>query len=362
MVMFEEPLFRYLSGPQVIHSALLNEVLPAEQTVDVALLNGAVVSLGPLVDVFTSSPRFPLPQKRNDNLPKEFLISSVCGHGLFFLLIVLLLQLRFESSRFDQTAEDIPVVMTFGLVQKPSQSKLNLPQKERQILPEAQKTEQLLPQLPKNYVLDVPESPVDTKALPEPKRDETKNRPQKVTLTQENSSAAKGSQKISQEDLLKRAERESRSIGSKEQVGQHAPSTQKGSAAHAFDVPLPESPFESSLPEAPPGLSPAGEMTGTAVSSQAVDAYRLAALRHMRQHWRMTMGKHFDPRLKVRLGFDVNSLGRIIGPVHVLKSSGESAFDDEAIEGVKAASPFPDLPKGFGKTKLILDLEPQESQ
>ena len=80
----------------------------------------------------------------------------------------------------------------------------------------------------------------------------------------------------------------------------------------------------------------------------------------MKKHWSLPDVLSFESRLEVVLGFDINTAGKIMGRVRVVRGSGNARFDEEAMKALEAAGPFPDLPKEMGsKLTLRMKFSPQ---
>jgi TonB family protein len=226
---------------------------------------------------------------------------------------------------------------------------------------EAQKTIQQLPQLPKSLTIDAATpAPVDNSMAqpdvaaqtPAPTAVPTVVETPKVVSTpvptkvpvveQVDPNAAK---KMKLEELAKRLEKEQRAVGAKERQG-----TDKKTNNEVFKRPsdIPINPLGRDIPKAPAALSQSGSLQGKA-GAQVKSEYAIAAAMHMRRRWSLPDVMSFEPKLEVVLGFEINGFGKIVGRVRVVKGSGNSRFDEEAMKALEAAGPFPDLPKEMGQ-------------
>ncbi len=235
---------------------------------------------------------------------------------------------------------------------------------------EATKTLQLLPQLPKLLTVDAATpAPVDNSmtmpnsvsATPAPTAVPTVTAPPKVAATptpgptvQQIDPAA--TKKLKLEELAKRLEKEQRAVGAKEKAGVQKPSP-NDTFKRPSDIPI--SPLGKDIPKAPTALTQAGMLTGK-ISPQVKSEYAQAAASHMKKHWSLPDVLSFESRLEVVLGFDINTAGKIMGRVRVVRGSGNARFDEEAMKALEAAGPFPDLPKEMGsKLTLRMKFSPQ---
>ena len=93
---------------------------------------------------------------------------------------------------------------------------------------------------------------------------------------------------------------------------------------------------------------------GNAAEMTAFQAYASRLPDFIRPHWRLPdflMNKNLKARVRVWL----NMSGEVTRAV-VYQSSGDSEFDQRAVEAVKSASPFPALKEEFGKRALNGDI------
>jgi TonB family protein len=321
----------------------------------------------PLCDIFSTSTRLKInPPTLLKPHWKDIAVST--GIHVLVLAGVMILPLLTSSKR-EHVLDEEPIEVSFGISDALTNSFKEMPKpevpapQEPEVLPEAKKAEEQLPQLAKNMALDAPTNeenlmPAPAKPTPAPTPTE-EPKPTPVATVKE--TPPPNTKKITQEELLRRMERENRKVAEKEQEG----TKNKKNAKENIKDPneLPKNPFASDLPKSPPGLGPSGDIKGTLVDASVKQQYTGVVMRHLKQAWTLPETKDFGADLVVVLVFKINSFGKIIGAVEVEKSSGNKDFDEEAMTAVQSASPFPDLPEELEPSvTLHPSLRPRDAQ
>ena len=255
--------------------------------------------------------------------------------------------------------EEIPVEVNFGF-DLPNRAVSTNPGKiaESETDQAASKTEQQLPQLPKQIAVDStlpqeqtlppPEEAkpeVPSEKVPPPEKTETKKSEKKESPALVKETPPPGTKTLTPEELAKRIEKESRKVAKEEKKGSHK---DEGEGRKQRPSDLPNSPFSDSkslsdLPSAP-SILPQGSKDGS-LSTSAKSEYRSMVLNHIRRFWNLPDLGKFDPNLKTEIVVTVNVFGRILGKPRVQKKSGDSDFDEAAFKVVLDSVPFPELPK-----------------
>ncbi|NBX16991.1 MAG: TonB family protein [Proteobacteria bacterium] len=285
---------------------------------------------------------------------------SILWHVAIFAMVFGFMHLN-ETGRIFEPKETEVIEIAFGLSSELSKALPDGKPAEQRQDAEALKTLQQLPQLPKSLTIDAATPAPTDNSLPNPDVAAQNPQPTPVPAVAETPKPANtpvpakapvveqvdpnAAKKMKLEELAKRLEKEQRAVGAKERQG-----TDKKTANDVFKRPsdIPINPLGKDIPKAPSGLSQAGSLQGR-VGAQVKNEYAIAAAMHMRRRWSLPDVMSFEPRLEVVLGFDINGIGKIVGRVRVVKGSGNTRFDEEAMKALEAAGPFPDLPKEMGQ-------------
>ena len=309
----------------------------------------------PIIDLYSSSVRWKVLTFEGGRVG----VLGVFGAALMHVLLVAIAVAVsvFNPSTTHLLTEEVPVEVSFGFGFEPRRTETAPDDKKTEAEVEALKTAEQLPQMAKNMAIEAP--PPDAKSMPlpepvkpvvvEPVKKETKvDNTAKAEAVQKNPlkidrTPPPGVKTVSPEEYAKRLERENRKVGEKEQKGTRVdPDAGKNQAKSE----IPPDPFAAkSIPDAPAGLGPAGSIDGQKVSLSARNDYAASATSHIRRYWQSSDFQNFELNLQVVVSFRVNAFGRILGKAKVEKSSGNSLFDDEALQAVEAAVPFPELPE-----------------
>lgn len=341
--------------------------------IDVTL--AGLVRPEPVCDVASTSLRLKAVASSHDGrVGATDALSSLVFHG--FVIGICFGVTSLSGRRDLPLVLDQPVEVSFGYTE-PHREEKNIADKGVVAAqPEALKLEQQLPQLPKNLALDLP-PPADAESMPLPDKQQaapketpapqpsiapvaqatvppTKATPAPVVPAR---TPPPNTKILTPEELAKRMEKEKRKVGEKEREGvRDKPKSDEKSMPND----LPKSPMDNGLPEAPPGLGPAGKLEGT-VSASAKNDYREAAFSHIKRFWSLPDLMSLDPALEVIVVFDVNVFGKVQGKVRVQKASGNPSFDQEATKAIEAANPFPDLPQDLAPAmQLKMRFSPQD--
>lgn len=342
------------------------EVKP-DPELDVPFSARFMLDLEPRVDENAFTQRLKIDGVDDDSLGPWPLGLSLLWHGLLIAMVLGFTQSA-EISRQFRPTESEAIEVSFGLSLDLNKALPDGKTSNEVSDAEATKTAQQLPQLPKLLAVDAATpAPTDTSlaspdsavvapaATPEPTNQASDQAPPTPgpTVDQVDPAAAK---KMKLDELAKRLEKEQRQVGEKEKAG-----NKKSAANDQYKRPsdIPVSPLGRDIPDAPKGLNQVGSLTGK-VSQKVKSAYAQAAALHMRKHWSLPEIMSFESRLEVVLGFDINTTGRILGRVKVVRGSGNARFDEEARKALEAAGPFPDLPKEMGsRLSLRMKFSPQ---
>src|SRR2546422_10228367 len=122
-------------------------------------------------------------------------------------------------------------------------------------------------------------------------------------------------------------------------------------------LPPPTAPARVEPPSSPPIGSPTGSPQGAgAVTLNVADfpyAWYIQAIhRKIQERWEGRAINGRQPEVIFVIGAD----GRLRG-LEIGKSSGNAAYDQQALRAVSDANPFPPLPDGFGKSALKVGLQ-----
>jgi TonB family protein len=99
----------------------------------------------------------------------------------------------------------------------------------------------------------------------------------------------------------------------------------------------------------------AGQPSAGVMVSPEVAAWNLAVMRHIRSVW-ITPPEFRESGLAAQLEIDVSIDGQVLGTPELVRSSGNPAYDDNAIRAVVRASPLPPAPSA-GRRTLIFTSE-----
>lgn len=327
-----------------------------------------VVRKEPYVDLTAQSPRWKVLDGGPGKVGFQHLFASLALHGAVAGAVVGAGALMGIQLRSDETEEQV-VEVAFGFdVSTRAASSAPARLGDSAADQEATKTEQQLPQLPK--LLAVESAPADAQSMPLPANEavpEVKTDTQNTTA--EKAEQAKpevketpppGVRALSAEELARRAERESRKVAPQEQAGTR---TDPSTGRPALPSDQPDSPFSNSNVDIPPmpGALPQGSLQGKVDASVKAE-YTTSVFNHIRRLWNLPNTRSFDPNLKTEITFEVNAFGRLIGQPTILTPSGDAEFDEVALQAVKDAVPFPELPKDLGaRQRMTHAFRPRDS-
>ena len=98
---------------------------------------------------------------------------------------------------------------------------------------------------------------------------------------------------------------------------------------------------------------------GSGSGSSEHDSYRAKLESHIKKFWVLPSGYDFqDQDIKVEVSVSLNSIGNM-NKTQVVKSSGNSVFDDFALTTLENASPFPPPPKSLQGKNIKLIFTPK---
>lgn len=359
LVLATEPTFELTAAEM--------DAVPPDPSIDVPFSARFMLDMEPRVDDLAFSQRLKVDVLEDDSLSPWPLGLSLLWHSLLVSVVLGFVQVSEIRKQFEPKESD-PIEVSFGMSLDLNKALPDGKTATETVDAEATKSAQQLPQLPKLLAIDAATpAPTDT-SLAAPGSDALQPR---VTPTPSNQSAEKASptpgpmvdqvdpaaaKKMKLDELAKRLEKEQRKVGEKEKAG-----NKKTAASDVFKRPsdIPVSPLGRDIPDAPKGLNQVGSIKGK-VTQQVKSEYAQAAALHMRKHWSLPDVLIFESRLEVVLGFDINTRGRILGRVKVVRGSGNAQFDEEAKKALEAAGPFPDLPKEMGsRLSLRMKFSPQ---
>ena len=328
-----------------------------------------IVKSEPIVDLLPSSPRWKMFKNGLGRLRVQHAFYSLAFHSAICLFVYSAYLFFAQDILFQE--DEVPVEISFGL-DIPNNTASSLPGKvgNTQVDQEATKTQQQLPQLPKQLAIDaaIPKAdslplPIEEKAVVEEvlkKEDELLLKEEESKRGAEIKEKPKPNVKvISAEELAKRVERENRKVDKAEQVGTHA---EAGDGRKIRPNDLPSSPFskeDSDIPQVPAVL-PQGSLDGK-LNVSAKDQYRTAATNHIKRFWALPELAKFDQGLLTEISVAINSFGRVIGVLRVIKTSGVREFDEMALQAVRDAVPFPELPAPLApRVTITMKFSPQK--
>lgn len=357
-----------LSSEPPIDSLIINDpAIKPDPQIEVPFSARFMLDMEPRVDENAFAQRLKVDGIDDDSLGPWPLGLSLLWHGVLIAVVLGFAQageLRTQFRPNESEAIEVSFGMSLDLNKSLPQGKVASEVSDS----EATKTAQQLPQLPKLLAIDAATpAPSDTSlASPESEVSQPNVTPTAANQTAEKATPTPGpvvdevdsaaSKKLKLDELAKRLEREQRKVGEKEKAG-----NKKSAANDEYKRPndIPVSPLGQDIPAAPKGLNQVGSITGK-VSQQVKSAYAQAAALHMRKHWSLPDIVTFESQLEVILGFDINTTGRILGRVKVVRGSGNARFDEEAKKALEAAGPFPGLPKEMGsRLSLRMKFSPQ---
>lgn len=327
------------------------DIQPPVPDID-SLADGLLMqTIGPIIDLSPSFHLIQIPNKESVQVLYNF--KTIDGFFSFlFHLALASCYFIFNYVTFFKDPEPQVVEISFGLSNQITQSRPEQDLKQPNGQTEATKTIDDLPQLPKDRAPDTAPKPSESDANQlSNKADhltfQDKNHPKsnEQSKKQEDSHKPIGPQldvnksSMSEKDYLKRKEEDLRKIGAKNQQGVHGKDVTKPDGQKSSLSTLPKSPFQNSesIPQSPPGLTPAGEEKGTNVANY--NAYRSYLKSQLKLNWKANEGMSFPKNLKATLEFTVNPFGYLLGVPKVLKSSGNKEFDDFALQALKSTFP-----------------------
>jgi outer membrane biosynthesis protein TonB len=270
--------------------------------------------------------------------------------GLHVFSLLFLFSLSLFS--FSHKTEPQIVEISFGLSDQISNSQQDVSSKDPEGQREATKTIEDLPQLTKNAAPDVgpKQSDDQNKSQTTKPNDLVFNDPKKLASpekAEKNDTKNKNigpkiptnTQKIKEEEFLKRKEEDLRKVANEKQNGLHIVDTTKSNGVKHSVNSLPKSPFQSvnSIPQAPQSLAPMGDERGTTLSSR--NAYEQYLRRQLRLNWNASQGSTFPKNIKTIVNFQINPFGYLIGKPQIKVSSGNKDFDNMALDAVQASFP-----------------------
>lgn len=325
----------------------------------------------PRIDVSPKVSRIPLqPPDSHGLLHWPSVTLSLVIHGAVLALTVFGIGLDFL-----RPPEDFAVVeVTFG-VEVPSRVRAAPPKKpdpNSEVPPEPEQGTKLpeqLPQLPERFDINtkVPEAAKDDMPLPEalkadaPPQTPPPTAPTPPPQTPDPKAIVaperdKDARKLDINEVIERMKREDRKVADKEKEGVN----KIPDSPFAKPSDLPPNPLaEKPLPNMPDSLAPSGSLAGRKLAGSALEAYRTAALVHMKRNWNIPGVYEFPSELEAVAVVVVDLFGKILS-LKIDKSSGNQAFDDLVLKQIKAAEPFPDFPDDSARTqKIYMKFNPQ---
>lgn len=343
--------------------------LPEDPDLDVPFSARFMLDAEPRIDEGAFAQRLRVEALDEDGMGPWPLGFSLLWHTVLVAMVFGFVQFADIQNPFEKSISE-PIEVSFGLTLDAGGALPDGKPADERMDAEATKTAQLLPQLPKLLAVDAATPapadqsmamPQQSAVTPAPTAIPTVTPPQKAVATPTQGPVvqqvdAAATKKLKLEELAKRLEKEQRTVAAKEKAG-----VQKPSPNDVFKRPsdIPISPLGKEIPKAPSTLTQPGVLTGK-ISQQVKSEYAQAAALHMRKHWSLPDVLTFESRLEVVLGFDINTSGRIMGRVRVVRGSGNARFDEEAMKALEAAGPFPDLPREMGsKLSLRMKFSPQ---
>ena len=325
----------------------------------------------PLCDLSGADARLPL---RSFALPSR-LFACLSGSILVHALAVAFFLFGVKFDLFLSKPDEKVVEVTFG-VELPGQfvppPKSRKESSDKPAQEQATKLEEQLPQLPQR--LEVKTKSPETaesemvapdavaqddkigqeqklpKAPPIEPKEQTKSLPDpKAIVAPERD---KDAQKIDINTLIERMKKEDRKVADKEKTGQKADSDKAADADLAIpDNPLAD-PLNAPVPNMPSAIAPSGSLAGRKLAGSALEAYKTAALVHMKRFWNIPGIVEFPPTLVARAVVVLDLFGKIQS-VGIDQSSGNKDFDELVIKQIRQAEPFPDFPANSARTEKV---------
>lgn len=354
------------SEPDVMHAEQLAFATPQPEPLpDVAFAARFSLTTEPRIDENAFAQRLKAEVLADDGFGPWPLGFSILWHTVIIAMVFGFVQFAEVKNTFEENISE-PIEVSFGMSLDAGRALPDGKPSDQVIESEATKSLQQLPQLPKLLAVDAATPPPVDNALAYPQVGPPAPSPTTAPVATASPKPAEtvtpgpvvqqvdpaAAKKMKLEELAKRLEKEQRAVGAKDKAGmKNAP--QLDSFKRPTDIPI--SPLGKDIPKAPSVLGQAGVLSGK-VSAQVKSQYAQAAAQHMKKFWSLPDVLMFESKLEVVLGFEINSAGRIMGRVKVVRGSGNARFDEEAMRALEAAGPFPDLPKEMG-TKLSLRMK-----
>jgi protein TonB len=287
-----------------------------------------------------------------------------------------------ELDLFHKDVDAEVVEVTFG-VEVPAQVKQSAPStKTTEVAKEepeqATKLPEQLPQLPQRFEVDTKQPSQEASDMPLPEEQNktvvtpppvptptplvTPQPTPSVTPPKPDPKAIvapeidKDARKLDINEVIERMKREDRKVADKDKQG--ANKIPESPFSKKSDIP-PNPVNDSSLPPMPDSLAPSGSLAGRKLAGSALEAYRTAALVHMKRNWNIPGVYSFPAGIETRAAVVVDLFGKIRS-LEIDKSSGNAAFDELVLKQIRAAEPFPDFPDNSAKTqKIYMKFNPQ---
>ncbi|KAB8030918.1 TonB C-terminal domain-containing protein [Fluviispira multicolorata] len=326
----------------------------------------------PIIDIIGTTAKIPFLSPDQVKIlyypNKSHFIKSIVIH-IFFILSYFILSYIFS---FQSVPPDI-VEVTFGMSENFAQTKQTSQKDDEVGEREATKTIRELPQLTNNITPDT--TPVTQQKIEKttPKiSDKSKDlilKEQNKKDINENNEKLKtdlkkpigpvpdqDKQKVNLEEYLKRKELDSRKEDVRKNVGVRNADDDKPEGSKNNINNLPDSPFStpSDIPNSPFAAAPSGVINGK-ISSKSYNSYKAYIARQLKLNWSTTEGSAFTPALRTRVIFTVNSYGYLIGKAKILKTSGNSQFDQLVLNSVESTFPVQEIPPKDIKPPVTLD-------
>jgi TonB family protein len=334
----------------------------------------------PVPDANQSTERLPLflhTQSSSVHVPTLALSAAIHLGGLGIWM------LGPELDLFHKDVEPDVVEVTFG-VEVPAQLKQSSPStKTAEVAKEepeqATKLPEQLPQLPQRFEVDTKQPAQETSEMPLPEEQNksvgtpppsptptptpivtptpsSKPDPKAIVAPERD----KDARKLDINEVIDRMKREDRKVADKDKQGVNKiPESPFSKKADIPPNPVNDLNKDSSLPPMPDSLAPSGSLAGRKLAGSALEAYRTAALVHMKRNWNIPGVYSFPAGLETRAAVVVDLFGKIRS-LEIDKSSGNTAFDELVLKQIRAAEPFPDFPDNSAKTqKIYMKFNPQ---
>jgi TonB family protein len=282
-----------------------------------------------------------------------------------------------DLSFLEKPREEQIVEVTFGL-EVPS--RVNAAPQPKTVDPAAEsppqpdqgtKLPEQLPQLPERFDINTkqpepvaedlpaPEQPTELEqpvatpvAKPEPTPLPATPAPNAIVAEERD----KDARKIDMKDVIDRMKREDRKVADKDKEGPNKiPDSPLSKPSDLPPNPLADAP----IPNMPDALAPSGSLAGRKLAGSALEAYRTAALVHMKRNWNIPGVYSFSADIEAVAVVVVDLFGKIRS-LEIDKSSGNVAFDEVVLKQIQAAEPFPDFPDDSARTqKIYMKFKPQ---